>query len=147
MYSIHVLTSMLSLHTREGYSTVLVQFCGIVCSHLPTIVVPGETEWRVTSHLHPQIHLLPLRRMSITRKLYYTRLCIGHNNSTKILKVVFLTVDFLNGGFTVLSVALLEGCLIRGRARGRGMAWGGAVLGLVAMKFPVHKATHYYMNT
>ena len=60
--------------------------------------------------------------------------------------MVFRTVDFLNGGFTVLSVALLEGCLIGGGARGRCMAWGGAVLGLVAMKFPVDKATHYYMH-
>ncbi len=42
---------------------------------------------------------------------------------------------------------LLEGCLIGGGARGRGMAWGGAVLGLVATKFPVHKTTHYYMHT
>ena len=65
----------------------------------------------------------------------------------KVEKSFFLTINFLDGDFTVLSVALLEGCLIGGGARGRGMAWGGAVLGLVATKFPVHKTTHYYMHT
>ena len=78
------------------------------------------------------------------------------------MKVVFLTVNFLDsdflnsgflnggfldGGFTVLFVAILEGYLIGGGARGRGMARGGTVLGLVTTMFPVHKTTHYYMHT
>ena len=64
-----------------------------------------------------------------------------------VQNVVFFTVNFLNRDFTVLSVALLERCLIGGGARGSGMAWGGAVLDLIATKFSVHKTTHYYMHT
>ena len=77
---------------------------------------------------------------------------IGHKNRKIVQNAVFPTVNFLDGcflygDFTVLSVALLEGCLVGGGARGRGTLWGACVLGLIATMFPVQSNTLLHTHT
>ncbi len=163
---------MLGLHTGESEASVFVQFSSIVSRHWFPIIIPGDSGWRMTSDLYPQVHLLPLSGLYVTRELHYTRLCREgrgeildeqtvnlHTDSYRMLQHIQMymyqerrkrfnlsTGLVLTDSFFYcgrgFSVGFLEGGLIRHGSRRWRSLGGSCVLGLVLTHLPVH--TPYY---